>query len=142
MRRPPVVLLQSFDCKREKRIRKISTENLRQLAILLPALEAMTRELNAKLRNEPEARQAIDEQGVWWALLYELRFVRHLSVFLKSFGIDRELSKLAEAADPQAAALDLAMSIERSLESLISVFTICGIPGRHSIGSQALPPMN
>lgn len=87
---------------------KLSGDQLRQLAELLPQLESLSREFRESLKSDPKAREAIYEEPLWWAPLYELPYEQHLALFLTAMGLDKFVVAAAATSDPQQKILEAA----------------------------------
>ncbi len=126
-----------------KQFGRLSTDQIRQLIALMPVFEALRNEFLADVKTKPKAKAAVEEDGVWWALLYELPIEQHLAVLLKAIGMGKLVQEAVRSDDPQGEilkmwtddsvldqlepvegfklfhAINVAMSLERSLDSLL-----------------------
>lgn len=126
-----------------KEFGKLSTDQIRQLVALLPEIESLRKEFLEDIKIDPKARETVEGVGVWWALLYEIPFEQHLAVCFKAIGLDKFVREAAKSEDPPGEvlkwakdeslierlkpvegfklfnAINLVMSVERSLESLL-----------------------
>lgn len=125
-----------------KEFGKLSADQIRQLVALLPMFEALRNEFMEDMKGKPKAGEAIEE-GVWWASLYELSMEEHLRLLFKAVGLEKAVREAVKSDDPASEllklgkddsaldqmepvegfktfhAINIAMSLERSLESLV-----------------------
>lgn len=126
-----------------KEFGKLSTDQIRQLIALMPMFEAMRHEFMEDMKRKPGAKTAIEDDGVWWAVLYELPIEQHIAMLFKALGLEKMVLEAAKSDDPTGEilrlskedslteqieppegfepyhAINVAMSLERSLESLL-----------------------
>lgn len=91
----------------EKEFGKLTVDQFRHLIKTLPEVRNNMKELPELIRSVP--RKKIDDmlkEGFCWSFVYELPFLDSLALLVLSLGRAEQLKSVAQAPDPQQAALE------------------------------------
>lgn len=93
--------------KSEKEYGKLSLDQFKQLVKELPVVRNQMQELPELIRSTPKERIAeLLDKDFYWAEVYELPFHHQIALLFFALGRANKLKEIAQAPDPQQAALD------------------------------------
>jgi hypothetical protein len=93
--------------KNQKEFGKLTTEQFKSLIQTLPEIRKESSSLAEAVRNIPEDRfNEMLKKDFYWALVYELSFVEHLSFLLLALDKLEFIKSVSKSADPTKCLLD------------------------------------
>lgn len=99
--------------KPKKEYGNFTLDQFKQLVNELPEIRSQMKEMPDLLNSAPKdkIKEALD-QGLYWAIVYELSFQELLAVLICALGCHQELHKTAQSDDPAQAAFSMLQNIE------------------------------
>lgn len=94
--------------KPEKEYGKLSLDQFKQIISELPEIRSQMEELPELIRSAPKEKiNAMLDEGIYWALVYELSFHEQIALLFCALGRTIKLSEAANSDDPSQAALEM-----------------------------------
>lgn len=94
--------------KQPKEYGKLSFDQFQQIVRGLPEIRSQMQALPGLIRSAPKAKlNAMLDEGVYWARVYELSFHEQIALLFCALGRTQELSEAAKSDDPSQAALEM-----------------------------------
>lgn len=99
--------------KSEKEYGNLTLDQFKQLVKELPEIRNQMQELPDLLNSAPKDRvKEVLDQGLYWAIGYELSFQELLALLICALGCHQELHKAAQSDDPTQAAFSMFQNVE------------------------------